>query len=46
MRKRYYHKDTHIPIWIYIGAIVVSIVGTYLVVNSDMPTWLKFWLLS
>ena len=28
------------------GCIVLSIVITKAIVNSNMPTWLKFWLVS
>ena len=31
---------------IIVGAIVFSIGFTYVIATSDMPDWLKFWLLK
>ena len=42
-------NDDRIPIWLWIVFIVVIVVGIMelrLVINSDLPTWAKWLILS
>ena len=42
-------NDDRIPIWLWIVFIIVIVVGImeiHLVINSDLPTWAKWLILS